>query len=338
MKAKRLSISLVVLVPFLLLSAYSQQQGVVEGRLVNRTDPAVIAHNVSLEVVGLSSGMNIVKSTTTDASGKFRIEGLSASEPLMIRANYKGANYHAQVRFNSGGLAQTDIEIYEPTESMKDIQVDGIQMTFQASGNQLISVETIAFNNKTNPPRTYVNPEGSLRVSKAEGILEMPKIRVTAPGASMPLVQSALESPDGQNYYSQYPLRPGITTFEVQQILPYTNRSYTYSKKFFQDVHSLNIAVVPKDMVLSGQGFSKIPTDSDKKFSVYASAPMKAGSEAVWSISGGSVTEEPAAPKEEDEPNIAAMPNSLSQNALLIGSLLLAGFIAVLWYAYNRNT
>jgi hypothetical protein len=331
-------VSAFISIVVLSIAAYPQQKGVVEGRLIDRTDPAIVVRGVPLEIVGLMGGMSIIKSATTDSSGKFRIEGLPESEPLMIRANYRGANYHSQLHFNDAGKAVVEMEVFEPTDSMAEIHVDGIQMVFQATASQLISVETISFNNKTKPPRTYVNPEGSLRVSKAAGIVEMPKIRVTAPGSSMPLVQSALESPDGQSYYSQYPLRPGITTFEVQQVLPYQNRSYTFAKKFFQDVNALNIGVIPQDMALSGQGLSKIQTDSGKNFSVYRSLPVKAGSEVTWSISGGTVVEEPRQPTDaEGESNITSMPNAVGRNALIIGPLLLAGFILVLWYAFNYS-
>ena len=337
MKANRRAVlSVFISIAVLATAAYSQPKGFVEGRVINRTDPAILADGVPLEVVGLMGGMSITKSANADASGKFRIEGLPESEPLMIRANYKGANYHARLHFNEAGKAGVELEVYEPTNSMSGIEVDGIQMAFEAVGGQLISVETISFNNKTSPPRTYVNPQGSVRVSKAPAIIEMPRIRVTAPGSTMPVVQSALESPDGQSYYSQYPLRPGITTFEIQQILPYQNRSYTYTKKFFQDVSALSIGVIPKDMALSGQGLSKIQTDLDKNFSVYTGPAVKAGSEVTWNFSGGTVVEETRPSLDaEGESNVTVTPNAVSRNALIIGPLLLAGFILVLWYAFN---
>jgi hypothetical protein len=331
-------VSAFISIAVLSIAAFPQQKGVVEGRLVNRTNPAIIARGVPIEIVGLAGGMSIIKSANTDSSGKFRIEGLPESEPLMIRAGYKGANYHAQMHFNETGKARVDIEVYEPTNSMAGISVDGIQMAFEAVGERLISVETISFNNKTNPPRTYVNSEGSLQVSKAAGIVEMPKIRVTAPGSSMPLIQTALESPDGQSYYSLYPLRPGITTFEIQQVLPYQNRSYAFTKKFFQDIRSISIGVIPKDIALSGQGLSKIQTDSGKNFSVYMSPPVKAGLEVTWNFSGGTVVEEPRQSSDaEGESNITVMPNIVGRNGLIIGPLLLAGFILVLWYAFNNS-
>ncbi len=106
----------------------------------------------------------------------------------------------------------------------------------------------------------------------------------------MPLIQAPLESPDGQSYYSLYPLKPGVTSFEVQQVLPYSNHAYAYRKKFYVDVDSMDIVVMPKDMVLSGQGLTRISTDEKQNFSIYRSAPIKAGTEVTWTFSGGTAS------------------------------------------------
>jgi hypothetical protein len=320
----------------LLPAAFAQQKGIVEGKVINLTDRSIIARNVDLEVLGLSEGMSVIKSAVTDASGKFRIEGLPEDQRLMVRANYKGANYHAMLAF-SAGTAKVEIGVYEPTISMKDIRVEDVTIAFQLMGDQLRSLETVTFNNQTNPPRTFASPEGNFRVSKPPGLLEPPSLRVTAPGSSMPLVQSALESADGKSYYSLYPLRPGITKFEVQLLLPYSNRSYRYVKTFYQDLGSVNIGVIPKDMVLSGQGLTKIQTDEQRNFSVYASTPVKAGAEIVWEFSGGTPVPEAGSSAEPSAAEVTAMPNAIGRNALIIGPLLLLGLVLVLWHAFNRS-
>jgi hypothetical protein len=325
---------------FLLIapSGYCQQAGVVEGRLINRTDPSIIARDVGLEVIGLQGGMSILKTATTDSSGRFRIEGLPQNERLMIRANYKSASYYGQVSFKDG-RANVEIEVYEPTTSMEGIQVEGIQMAFQVEGDHLKSLEAVSYNNKTRPPRTFVNPGGTFRISKAPGILDLPKISVTAPGSTMPLIQSALESPDGESYYSQYPLRPGVTTFEAQQLLPYANRNYVYRKKLFHDVASINVGVIPRDLDLSGQGLVKIQTDTQKDFAVYSSGPIKAGTEFAWTFSGGTAVPEPdeSEAARQSDSVIKPVPETVGRNALVIGPLLLMGFVIVLWYAFNHD-
>lgn len=319
-----------------LSTAFAQKQGVVEGRVINGTDPAIIARGVSLEVIGLGGRMSIIASATTDSEGRFRIESLPASEPLIIRANYQGANYHGQAKFDASGRAYVEIKVFEITDSMENIQAEGFRMTFQMVGDQLRAVEMVTLNNATNPPGTYMNHEGNYRFSKLPGILEVPQIRITAPGSSMPLVQSALESADGKSYYSLYPLRPGATTFEVMQILPYADRRYVFRKTFYWSIDSVDIGVIPQDMDVSGQGLTKIHADSPGNFTVYTSGPIKTDSEVVWTFSGGTATDEQESSMLSGESVIRAMPDSVQQNALIIGPLLLMGFVGILWYAYNR--
>jgi hypothetical protein len=327
-----------ILIWFAILPAlYPQAKSVVEGRLTNGTNPSITARGVELDVIGLGSGMSVIRTVMTDSSGHFRIEGLPDNQELLIRANYKGVTYHSQVHIPPSGKASMKIEVYEPADSMRDIPVEEAQIVFQMAGNQLKAVGTIQFNNKTKPPRTFVSPQGSFRVAKPPGILEPPQMRASASGSSMPLVQPALESADGTSYYSLYPLRPGITTFEVQELLPYTNRNYQYVAKFYQDIAALKIGVIPLDLVVSGNGLSKVASDSQKNFAVYAAPPIQAGSEMVWSFSGGTPISEPQSSETESEPSIQTMPNDIERNALIIGPLLLMGFVLALWYAFNHS-
>jgi hypothetical protein len=338
MKILRFSLVLFCFIWLTILpAAYPQAKGVVEGRLMNGTNPSISAQGIELDVMGLSGSMSIIRTATADSSGYFRIEGLPENQELLIRANYKGANYHSPINIPLAGKASLKIEVFEPTDSMKDIQVEGAQIAFQMMGDHLKAVETIQFNNQSKPPRTFISPKGSYRISKPPGILEPPLMRATAPGSKMPLVQSALESADGKSYYSLYPLRPGITTFEVQELLPYANRNYQYVTRFYQDISELKIGVIPQDLVVSGNGVSKIEADSQKNFAIYKSSPVKAGTELVWTFSGGTPDSEPQSSEAEGEPSVQTMPNDIERNALIFGPLLLLGFVLALWYAFNHS-
>ena len=318
------------------VTAAAQGRGIAEGRLVNRTDQAVVAGNTELEVLVLSGGMDIIKTATTDARGTFRIDGLPDAMPLMLRAVYKGANYHGMLVFDTDGKARLDLDVFETTTSMKDIRVEAVNMAFQLAGDRLHAVENFVVVNSTSPPRVYLNPEGNFRVSKAPGILEPPQIRITAPGSEMPLTQSALESADGQSYYSLYPLRPGGTIFEVHQTLPYTDRKYVYERKFFQDIPEFSVGVIPFDMTLSGGGFKKTEDHAAENFAVYASGAVRAGDAVTWTFTGGT----PVAAMEDehgwDETTIEVRDGVVGRNAFAIGSMILTVFVLVLWLASSR--
>jgi len=329
---------------FLFASAYAiaaaQSQGIVEGRLTNGTDPSLVPADVDLDVISLSNGMSIIKSGKTGREGKFRFDGLPTDAEIMIRAGYESASYLARATFDNMGKASVEIQVYETTKSMNNIQAQAVRIAFQSTGDRLHATETISFNNQTKPPQTFMNEEGNYRFSKPSDILEVPDMEVTAPGSSMPLAQTPLESPDGQSYYSIYPLRPGVTTFEVLQILPYENKSYTYRKKFFYDVESFDIGVIPSDLDLSGEGLTKIQTDTQKNFSIYRGGAIKAGTEVIFALSGGTTT--PGAQSSGETPDsnqttVRSFPNAVGLNAATIVSLLLMGFVLILWYAFNYS-
>lgn len=103
---------------------FAQQQGVVDGRLVNGTNPASTPAGVSLDVIGLAGGMSVIKSSKTDAAGKLHIDGLPATAPVLIRAEYKSVFYYAQASFGGDGKAHVEIQVFEPTTSMEGIRLE----------------------------------------------------------------------------------------------------------------------------------------------------------------------------------------------------------------------
>jgi hypothetical protein len=319
--------------------AYAQGQGVVDGRLINGTNPASAPAGAAVDVIGLATGMSVLKSVVTDGGGKFHIDGLPTDAPVLFRANYKSVYYYGQASFNAEGKANVEIRIFEPTTSMEGIRIENARIAFKLTGDGLISLEACTFNNETKPPKSFMREDGNFRFSKAPGITQPPRLDVTAAGASMPVTQSPLESADGQSYYTLYPLRPGSTTFEVQQALPYQN-GYTYRKKFYHDISSLEIDVMPRDLKLSGEGLTQVPTATDQNFAVYFKGLIKAGTEVVWTFSGGTpVVEAPTpapAAAQPAEPMIRPMPTPVGENAVVIGALLLIGLIVILWYASSR--
>jgi hypothetical protein len=311
---------------------------VIEGRLVNGTIPSKVPSNVEIDVVGLGGGMSILKSTVSDGSGRFHIEGLPTESPIMVRASYFSVNYHGRINFDSAGRANVEVQVFEPTTSMKGIELESVRLAFQLVGEHLRSLESHTYRNQTRPPQTYMNSDGNFRFSKPTGIEEPPKLNVTGPGSAMPLAQSPLESPDGQSYYSLYPLRPGVTSFEVEQVLPYHDRTYTYRKRFYQDVESFQIGIIPGDLTVTGEGLTRLQSDAERNFVVYAGGPVKAGTEVVWTFSGGTpvVTEVEPQGGTGGGSTVKPFATTIGQHTLVVGPLLLMGFVVVLWYAFSR--
>ena len=314
-------------------TAQAQGRGAAEGRLVNGTDPAIIAGNTELEALLLSGGMDIIKTAMTDERGAFRIEDLPTDAPLMLRAVYKGANYHGMLRFGADGKARLEIEVYEPTVSMKDIRAEEATMAFRLEDDHLYAVETFVVVNSADPPRVYMNPDGNFRVSKAPGILQPPVFRITSPGSEMPFSQSALESADGESYYSLHPLRPGVTIFEIHQMLPYTDGKYVYEKKFFQAVPEFLVGVIPLDMALDGGGLKKIEEHAADNFAVYKASAFAAGDTTTMKFTGGTPVSAMEHEHDWEGARIIAADGVVGRNAIKIALIILSFFVLALLFA-----
>jgi hypothetical protein len=316
--------------------SFAQGQGVVEGRLINGTTPAKPAARIDVSVIEPASGMSVLESVQTDAEGRFRFDGLPASSPLLVRAEYRSVSYHQPLAFDGSGRAQVEIRIYETTTSMDGIRLDGLQLAFKLTDKGLRSLQSYALLNVTRPPQCLVREDGSFRFPKTPGLAEPPSLDVTGPGSNLPLTQAPLESADGTYYYSLYPLRPGVTTFEVGQLFPYGEEGFTYRHRFYQDVAAVNIGVLPAGMNLSGEGIRRVESASGPQLAVYSAGPFRAGTEVVWTFRGGAPIAEEPPPAAAQESQIRPMPTLVGRNALIIGPLLLIGLITILWYAHSR--
>lgn len=310
--------------------------GVIEGKLVNGTDPKIKPKGAEIDVIQLGGGgLNALKSAVTDGEGRFRIEGLPTSDPLLVRANYLAVNYNGRPTFDASGRAALEITVYETTAKFDGIKVEDVRLGFQIDGEHLRALESTTFVNETRPARTFTSPEGSFRFTKPEGLEQMPGLTVTAPGSTMPLQQSPLESADGKSYYTLFPLRPGKTSFEIQYTLPYHQRSYQLRKSFYRDVPSYQIGMSPHDMALAGPGLEKIHSEPKRNFAIFAGGAVKSGTELVWSFSGGTAQSSPTEETTAGESKIRPMQNAVGRHALVIGPLMLAVLFAILWWAHN---
>jgi hypothetical protein len=89
-------------------------------------------------------------------------------------------------------------------------------------------------------------------------------------------------------------------------------------------------------MSITGEGLTRVQTDPQRNFAVYQAGPIKAGAEIVWTISGGTPLPEPQPTEQEGEAKVKPMPTLVTRNFLIVGPLLLIGFVVVLWYAVTH--
>jgi hypothetical protein len=157
----------------------AQDQGILEGQVVNGTanGGSVEGLMVTLHVF---AGMEEQPSqtTTTDAEGQFRFEGLSteADHGYALLLNYQGVDYGSDLlTFSEGETAlSVPIQVYEPTENDEAVSIERAHIFVDFQGDDLLVGEMYLFNNSSD--RTYIGAEevaegqrGTLRLSLPTG-------------------------------------------------------------------------------------------------------------------------------------------------------------------------
>ncbi|MGA8367722.1 MAG: carboxypeptidase regulatory-like domain-containing protein, partial [Candidatus Acidiferrales bacterium] len=117
------------LLPCLLASASSA--GTVTGTIRNGTTGKPAA-GVDVILIQLQGTMQPVANTTTDSEGHYHFDNpVLGTAPMLIRAVYRGVNYHEPV---PPGTTTADVEVFEPTDKPNAFSVTARAIILQPSG------------------------------------------------------------------------------------------------------------------------------------------------------------------------------------------------------------
>lgn len=162
----------------------------------------------------LAQGMEEAGRTKTDAKGHFSFKLDDAQSPHLVRAIHQEVTYH---RMAPPGSTSVELEVYDVAK------IDGIAivadiMRVQVEQGQLEVMRAFAVQNTSNPPRTQMN-ERNLEFYVPEGAKVIDGSAMTAGG--QPITSAPVpESGKKDRYSFIFPLRPGVTQFQVAFQLP----------------------------------------------------------------------------------------------------------------------
>jgi hypothetical protein len=210
---RRLTTLFALLATFLLtqLSAWAQA---VSGAVINRTSGKP-ASGIEVALVDPMQGMAELVKTTTDAQGRYSLNGPPAQGPRLVRATRDGVSYFRMV---PPGIDNIAVDVYDAARKLDGIEGTANVMRVQADGNNLQVVQLFAVNNTSSPPRTlngvntleFVLPEGAqLDGADAQG----------PNGQPISVIPEELKQKG--HYAFRYALKPGETRFQVGYRMPY---------------------------------------------------------------------------------------------------------------------
>jgi hypothetical protein len=258
--------------------------GTVSGTVTNGTTGKPAA-GVDMILIQLQGTMQPVANTKTDASGQYHFEnpGLGAG-PMLIRAVYRGVNYHEPATPDKTTI---DMTVYEPTDKPSAFSVSVHAIIVQPNGSDLNVTEEYNISNQTQPPMAYYRADGSFLFSLPQGA-QLGSI--SAGGSSgMPVVQTPIDKGNNQEAIA-YPFRPGDSAVSLTYKMPYPGNQATLHVTSRYAVEHLGV-FAPPSVQISGGDFT--PKGQTEGFSAYTRDTVAANTPIAISVSG---TAPPPAP------------------------------------------
>ena len=245
---------------------------------VNNGTTGKPAGNVEVILIQLQGGMQPVAHTKTDASGQFTFDnpGIGA-QPMLIRAEYKGVNFHQPL---PPGKDSVSVDVFEPTGDAKTITVPSHVVIFQPNGANLLVGEEYGVKNDSKPPLAYFRTEGNFEALLPDKA-ELKQIAAAGP-SGMPVVQSTIDK--GKNKYAiAFAFRPGESEVRLSYEIPYPNNSTTVNLPTSYGGGRL-LVVAPPTVQVTGDGLHM--AGQEQGMNIYERATVAAGMVVAISLSG----------------------------------------------------
>jgi type 1 fimbria pilin len=216
----------------------------ITGTVTNGTTHTPAAGD-TVTLIGLDQRMQELAKTTTDGQGHFSI---NAPDPGMhlIRIDHQGAAYFQPAPPNTPNV---NAQVYDVAAVVAGVTTVANVMRVETDQQGLRVTQSFFIKNDSNPPRTqfskqsydfYLPPDAQIEGSAA-----------MAPGG-MPVQSSPVPLGEKGHYAFLFPLRPGVTQFQLSYHLPYSG-SLAFDQRFATTTDSF-VVMMPKSMSFKPAG------------------------------------------------------------------------------------
>ena len=228
----------------------------------------------------LGQGMEEAGRTTADAQGNFSFK-LNSEGTYLIRTIHDGVTYHSMM---PTGKTSTAVEVYDVSKTVDGIEIFTDIMYLTPARGQLLVTREFGVRNNSNPPRTQLNPR-NLEFYLPDGARLVSASAMAENGNPL---RSAPSPESEKNRYSFFfPLRPGLTRFEITYLFPYKGGISIDPKSLYPLRHF--VVVYPKTMqftVVPGSNFQSIHFPDQPDSNVEMASDIPKGDSLAFRISG----------------------------------------------------
>src|SRR5580700_7591589 len=238
----------------------------------------------------LGQGMEEAGRTKADAQGHFSFKLDDAQSPHLVRAIHQDVTYH---RTAPPGTTSVELEVFDVGKKIDGIQVVADILRVESAQGQLEIVREFGVQNTSNPPRTQMS-EHNLEFYIPDGahIIEDSGSATTENGN--PLKTAPVPEGEKNRYSFIFPLRPGLTRFEVAYQLAYTGSANLDPKSVYPLEHF--VVMLPKTMQFTpaaDAGFKSVPYPQEPDANVQVASSTKVGENLAFKVSGEGVLQAP---------------------------------------------
>ncbi|HMD87047.1 MAG TPA: carboxypeptidase-like regulatory domain-containing protein [Terriglobia bacterium] len=302
--------------------------GKISGQVLNGTTGNPVAGQ-KLQLLMPRGGMQQVSTAVTDANGQFVVASsdLATDSFYLLQATYQDVNYHAPVKFDDRGQARADITVYDSTRTAPPLRIESARIILHAEGDKVHVQEMFAIRNPADPPRSYVNAEGTFlfHLSKTTG----EPTAAVAGLMNMPLPEPVNPGKGPGDFYIQYPLKPGLTVMMVAYDSDYASNKLGLTDSVAYPIDSVEMLVSPSNLSVDSPLFKAAGADAETGSQKYLAESVPPNAQLAASVSGEAAASETAAGgalASQTDSQVKVLPNSMSR----MGGPLLACFLLVL--------
>jgi hypothetical protein len=241
-------------------------------------------------LLSLTQGMEESARTKTDAKGNFTLKLDDAQSPHLVRAVHEGVTYH---RMAPPGTTSVEVEVYDAGKKIDGISVVADIMRIQAAQGQIEIVREFGVQNASKPPRTQMD-ERNLEFYIPDGAKIIPDSATATTENGNPLKSAPVPEGEKNRYAFIFPLRPGLTRFEVAYQMPYTGSANLDPKSQYPLDHF--VVMMPKAMeftaAATAAGYKLINYPNEPEASVQVASNFRPGQNLAFKVSGeGTLTD-----------------------------------------------
>jgi hypothetical protein len=239
----------------------------------------------------LGQGMEEAGRTKTDAKGQFTFKLDDAQSPHLIRAIHQDVTYH---RMAPPGTTSVEVAVYDVGKKIDGIEVVADIMRLQVEQGQLVVVREFGVQNTSKPPRTQMS-ERNLEFYVPDGAQVIPDSATALTENGNPLKSAPVPEGEKNRYSFIFPLRPGLTRFEVAYQLPYTGSANLDPKLLYPLAHF--VVMIPKTMQFTAAstsaGYKSVSYPNEPNADMEVASNTTPGQKLAFKVSGEGVLETP---------------------------------------------